>query len=147
MFRNRLIEMLFLILILFFLSAAIGCGTSGGAGVKWGEGKEVVYDEAPVKKKGPPPWAPAHGHRKKYRYRYYHECSVYYDTGRSLYFYIEADNWLVAVSLPNRLQKDLGGYVIVDMKTDKPYIHHAEHKKKYPPGLGKKNKQKKWAHK
>ena len=147
MHRNRFIEMLFLGLILFSLSIVIGCGTSGGAGVKWGGEKDVVYNKAPVEKKGPPSWAPAHGHRKKYRYRYYPECSVYYDTGRSLYFYIEADNWEVAASLPNHLFKGLGGYVIVDMKTDKPYTDHAEHKEKYPPGLGKKNKHKKWAHK
>lgn len=147
MLKNRTIEMLFFILILLSFSIVIGCGTSGGAGVKWGGGKDVVYSEPPVEKKGPPPWAPAHGHRKKYRYRYYPETSVYYDAGRSIYFYIEGSNWVVAASLPNRLLKELGGYVIVDMNTDKPYTDHGAHKKKYPPGLAKKDKQKKWAHK
>jgi hypothetical protein len=146
MFRNRIVDLIFLMLVLLSITIITACGTSGGAGVKWGGEKDVVYDAPPVAKKGPPPWAPAHGHRKKYRYRYYPEYSVYYDTGRSLYFYIEADNWVIAASLPNRLLTGLGGYVIVDMNTDKPYTDHAEHKRKYPPGLGKKNKQKKWAH-
>ena len=138
--RNRIVDLIFLMVVLFSLTVIVGCGTSGGAGVKWGGDKDVVYDEPPVAKKGPPPWAPAHGHRKKYTYRYYPDCSLYYDTGRSLYFYIEADNWTVAASLPNHLYEDLGGYVVVDLTTDKPYTYHNDHKKKYPPGQAKKNK-------
>jgi len=147
MYRNRIDDLIVLMLVLFALTVIVGCGTSGGAGVKWGGGKDVVYDEPTVTKKGPPPWAPAHGHRKKYQYRYYPDCSVYYDTGRSLYFYIESDNWAVTASLPIYLSDDLGGYVVFDMNTDKPYIYHTEHKKKYPPEKSKKKKSKKWADK
>jgi len=145
--RNCISDLVFLMLVLFALTVIVGCGTSGGAGMKWGGGKDVVSDEPPVAKKGPPPWAPAHGHRKKHQYRYYPDCSVYYDTGRSLYFYIESDNWTVAASLPSRLYEHLGGYVVVDMTTDKPYTYHSEHKKKYPPGQAKKNRSDKWAYK
>jgi hypothetical protein len=49
------------------------------------------------KKKGPPAHAPAHGYRAKHQYRYYPSRSVYYDTGRKLYFYIKGDNWEVGV--------------------------------------------------
>jgi len=45
------------------------------------------------------------------------------------------------VSLPTNLRVKLGDYVTIDMDTDKPYTHFAEHKKKYPPGqLKKKDK-------
>jgi hypothetical protein len=145
--KNRIVKMFFVMAVLLTLSVLIGCGTSGGAGVKWGSGKDVVYDGPPVAKKGPPPWAPAHGHRKKYKYRYYPDSYVYYDTGRSLYFYIESGDWVVGASLPIPLNNNLGGHVVISMNTDTPYTYHKDHKKKYPPGHVKKNKKKKWAHK
>jgi hypothetical protein len=92
---------------------------------------------------GPPPHAPAHGYRAKHKYRYYPSCSVYYDYGREIYFYIKGDHWEVGVSLPNHLRIGLGDSVSIELDTDKPYIHHVEHVKKYPPGhLKKKNKMK-----
>jgi len=98
------------------------------------------------KKKGPPAHAPAHGYRAKHYYRYYPGASVYFDSGRKLYFYIKGDHWEVGVSLPNHLRISLGDSVSIELDTDKPYIHHAEHVKKYPPGqLKKKHKKKhKW---
>jgi hypothetical protein len=37
----------------------------------------------------------------------------------------------------------LGNSVSIELNTDKPYIHHAEHVKKYPPGkMKQKNKKK-----
>jgi hypothetical protein len=85
------------------------------------------------KKKGPPPHAPAHGYRAKYQYRYYPSCSVYYDYGRKIYFYIKGDHWKVGASLPNSIHVRLGGYVNMELDTDRPYVYHAEHVKKYPP--------------
>jgi hypothetical protein len=98
------------------------------------------------KKKGPPAHAPAHGYRAKHQYRYYPSRSVYYDTGRKLYFYIKGDKWEVGASLPNRIRIQLGNSVNIELDTDKPYIYHSEHVKKYPPGqMKKKNKKKnKW---
>ena len=100
------------------------------------------------KKSGPPPHAPAHGYRAKnqYHYRYYPSRSVYYDTGRGLYFYIKGKNWEVGASLPSNLRVGLGDYVSMELDTDRPYIYHADHVKKYPPGQMKKmNKNKnKW---
>ena len=50
------------------------------------------------------------------------------------------------VSLPSNLQLQLGGYVTIDMDTDRPYTQFGKHKRKYPPGqLKKKKKNKKWA--
>ncbi len=145
-YRNT--GVLSIMMILTALSVLIGCGTSGSVGVNAGGGNDVVIDQPPPAQKEPPPWAPAHGHRAKYRYRYYPDCSVYYDTGRKLYFYIEANNWAVSVSLPEHLSANLvGGYVNLKMDTDKPYTDYSDHKKKYPPGQTKKTKPIKWADK
>ena len=108
------------------------------------------YSEAGHKdqneRKGPPPHAPARGYRAKHQYRYYPACSVYFDTGRRIYFYLEGDNWEVGASLPSSLQMRLGDYVNMELDTDRPYIYHEDHVKKYPPGqMKKKNKKKgKW---
>jgi hypothetical protein len=49
-------------------------------------------------------------------------------------------------SLPNHLRIGLGDSVNIELDTDKPYIHHVEHVKKYPPGQlkNKKKKKHKW---
>jgi hypothetical protein len=93
-----------------------------------------------------PPNAPCHGYRAKHQYRYYPSCSVYYDYGRKIYFYIKGDHWEVGASLPSHLRIGLGDSVNIELDADKPYIHHAEHVKKYPLGqLKNKNKKKhKW---
>ena len=83
---------------------------------------------------GPPPHAPAHGYRAKHQYRYYPASSVYYDTGRGLYFYLKGDNWEVGASLPNSLRVGLGDSVSIELDTEKPFIHYAEHLKKYQQG-------------
>lgn len=98
----------------------------------------------PPKKSGPPPWAPAHGHRAKYRYRYYPSCYVYYDIGRGVYFYLEGDSWRMSARLPSGIHISYADYVSIELETDKPYKYFSEHRKKYPPGLAKKNKKHKW---
>jgi len=142
----------------FFVGLAIGFFTVSAMFAAGCTAKKVVvvhekdknsgYSEAERnhRKGGPPPHAPAHGYRAKHQYRYYPGCSVYYDCGRKLYFYIKGDRWEVAASVPSSLRVGLGDYVFMELDTDKPYIYHAEHVKKYPPGqLKKKNKKKhKW---
>ena len=130
------------ILFIFGLSF-IGCGTTGGGVVINGD-RGSGYEHPPVVKKGPPAHAPAHGYRAKHRYWYYPSCSVYYDCGRKIYFYLRGDRWEVGASLPSHLQVRLGDSVNIEMDTDKPYIHHAEHVKMYPPGQLKKKPKKKY---
>jgi hypothetical protein len=130
--------MIFLAIVLFVFSVS-ACRTTGGAvGFEWGEGSGCGHHHE-VKKGGPPPHAPAHGYRAKYKYRYYPACSVYYDDYRKLYFYLEGPNWRIAASLPHSIQLGSGGCVSIEMDSDKPYIHYEEHKRKYPPGQLKKN--------
>jgi hypothetical protein len=107
----------------------------------------VFYDEHPTyrhepppppREAGPPPWAPAHGYRAKHHYRYYPESYVYYDTGRSVYFYSEGGRWGASVSLPSSIHIDVEEYVSIEMDTDQPYRYHSEVVKKHPPGHHKK---------
>ena len=49
----------------------------------------------------------------------------------------------MTVSLPSGIRVRLGDYVTLEMDSDKPYRHHAEVVKHYPPGqLKKKHKNK-----
>jgi hypothetical protein len=110
----------------------------------------VVYQEPayrsepppppPAPESGPPPWAPAHGYRAKHQYRYYPESHVYYDTGRSVYFYYEGGRWGASVSLPSSIRIDVNEYVSLAMDTDEPYRYDSAVVKKYPPGQQKKSK-------
>ena len=135
----------------FFICVAIGFlivsfSTDGFAGsslsIQWGKGSQSGKHKAAEnqKKQGPPAHAPAHGYRAKHQYRYYPSRSVYYDTDRGLYFYLKGDNWEVGASLPGSLRVGLGDAVDIELDTDRPYIHHAEHVKQYPPKQFKQKK-------
>ena len=101
--------------------------------------EEPTYRSGPPEEKGPPPWAPAHGYRAKYRYHYHPSSSVYYDLGRRLYFYYDGGSWQVSVALPARIHIDINDYVTLEMNTGKPYEYHSVVVKRYPPGHGKKD--------
>jgi hypothetical protein len=136
-----------LLVALIICSIAVfinGC-TTMGVGVQTGPNDRERYKHPPAAKNGPPAHAPAHGYRAKHRYRYYPSCSVYFDIGRAVYFYLEGDNWRASVELPNHLRVRLGGSVVIEMESDRPYIKHKHHQQKYPPGQLKKKKSKKWA--
>jgi hypothetical protein len=96
----------------------------------------------PVAKSGPPPHAKAYGHRAKYRYHYYPDAYVYFDTGRGVYFYLEGRRWVMSAALPSRLHVSLDGRVSLELDVDQPYLEHDDHRKKYPGKKGKKKKQK-----
>jgi len=106
-----------------------------------------VENKSKSRKGGPPAHAPAHGYRAKHQYRYFPSNNVYQDTERGIYFYLKGGNWEVGASLPLPLQEGLGESVSFELDTDKPYIHHAEHVKKYPPKQSKGKKKNKWAKK
>jgi hypothetical protein len=119
----------------FIISLSSNVIADGSINIKWGKGSESGdYAKAHKNKKGgPPEHAPAHGYRAKHKYRYYPSKSVYYDTGRGLYFYLKGDNWEVGASLPSKLKAGLGDSVTFELDTATPYIHHAEHAMKYGP--------------
>ncbi|MEA3362615.1 MAG: hypothetical protein U9Q61_05030, partial [Thermodesulfobacteriota bacterium] len=100
--NHKLTLLLFLLLLSLPLSGCL-LTAQGGSG-------RVVYSDStppahPQIKHGPPPHAKAHGLRVKHHYRYYPDTSVYYDTGRSVYFYLDSNGaWRMAVSLPRFLK-------------------------------------------
>ncbi len=101
---------------------------------------------APPPQKAPPQHAKAYGKRAQHHYRYYPDASVYFDTGRDLYFYLDSrGNWQMSVSLPHAISVRLGDHVSISMESDRPYSGYDEHRKQYPPGQAKKgHKKKKW---
>jgi hypothetical protein len=129
----------------FIISFSSNVFAGGSISIQWGKGSDSEQPKSVKnhKKGGPPAHAPAHGYRAKHQYRYYPSRSVYYDTGRELYFYLKGDNWEVGTSLPNSLRVGLGDSVSIELDTDKPYNHHEEHVKKYPPKKSNDNKKKK----
>ena len=134
------------ILVVFFNSSVLA---GGSFTIKWGKDPEPEQHQVKQKQKkgGPPAHAPAHGYRAKHQYRYYPSQKVYHDSDRGLYFYLKGDNWEVGASLPSHLKAALGESVSLELDTDKPYIHHAEHVKQYPFKKTKSKKSKKWAKK
>lgn len=78
-----------------------------------------VYGPAP-QESGPPPWAPAHGHRAQHRYHYYPESSIYFDVGRKVYFYYYVDPCISVVPWGG-IHIDLNKCVMLDMDADEPY--------------------------
>jgi hypothetical protein len=133
----------------FIICFSASAFADGSVTIKWGKDANVEQSDANQKNKnnGPPAHAPAHGYRAKYQYRYYPDRSVYYDTSRKIYFYLQGSNWEFGASLPASFRAGLGDFVNLEMDTGKPYLYHGQHVKKYPPGQVKQNKQKKWSKK
>ena len=149
--KSKLLKSLF---VCFIISIFVICFNSqvwagGSFTIKWGKNTETENKHVKHKHKkgGPPAHAPAHGYRAKHQYKYYPSRKVYHDTERGLYFYLKGDNWEVGASLPLPLREGLGASVSLELETDKPYIHHSEHLKKYSPGQSKKKKHQKLAKK
>ena len=115
--------------------------------VKLGDFEIVLGDDQPYrrheehvrqyeqrKKGGPPPWAPAHGQRRKMHY--YPDQRVYYYPDKGTYWYLKAGEWRFGLSLPSGIK--LGSPVEVTAPENKPYVDNYDHAKKYPPGQWKK---------
>ncbi len=137
---QRMISATIILIMIGFPLFQVGCT------LKIGDHPAPVYTSSPPKS-GPPPWAPAHGLRAKHHYYYYPESRVYFDAGRSLYFYYYGSGWQASVSLPSGIRISAADYVSLDMDVDKPYLYHSDIEKRYPPGQLKekgKGKNKKW---
>jgi hypothetical protein len=127
--------LVFFVISFLIIGFSFNVYAGGSISIKWGKDPEPENTQVATKhkKQGPPAHAPAHGYRAKHQYRYYPSQSVYYDTGRGLYFYLKGDNWEVGASLPSSLRVSLGESVSMELETDKPYTQYSEHVKKYPP--------------
>ncbi|VBB44155.1 conserved exported hypothetical protein [uncultured Desulfatiglans sp.] len=123
-------------LVLLMLAwVGLGLVSLGCAGVVVSAEEGGGVYRAEPEGQGPPPWAPAHGYRAKYRYRYYPDDYVYYDGSRRLYFYDAGGGWSASVALPSSMHIHLDRYTVIEMDTDRPYVYHSDVVKRYPPGL------------
>lgn len=108
-------------------------GRSGGP-PEHAQGKAKGHDkdkhaDSPGPGNGPPSWAPAHGRRAKFQYRYYPDTEVYYEPTRKTYFWMDGGSWQMGVRLPDHFH--LGGSVSIEMDADRPYRYHSEVRQRY----------------
>ena len=117
-----------LVLLLILAAAAIPArptvATAGDFNLSIGFGPVVGVAPPP-----PPPPAPVVVH---YRYHYYPEAQVYYMVDRGEYYWCDAGRWRYGRHLPHHYV--LRDHVVMDLDTDRPYVHHVTHVRKYPPG-------------
>ena len=117
--KRHLTTIAVIIGLVFLLSLGLGFGP---ADAKHGKKKKAG---------GPPPWAPAHGYRAKYRYRYYPRQQVYFCPEEKRYFWIDAGIWKTGIQLPTGI-KISGSGVSLEMDTPKPYEQHKSVRQNYP---------------
>lgn len=93
--------------------------------------RQVVVVES--NKPGPPPWAPAHGYRRKHeKYYYYPVVQVYYYPTAKRYVWLEAGEWKVGVRAPTRVV--LVETERIELELDhEPHLRHTVIKSQYPP--------------
>lgn len=84
------------------------------------------------------PHTPPHARAARHHYRYFPAVEVYFDTTSNLYFYLSDNVWLSAPLLPGHIRIDVNNFVTMELDGPKPYVHHKNTIKKYPPGLRKK---------
>ena len=92
----------------------------------FGQGKE--------KKKGPPPWAPAHGYRAQTRHIYFPDYNFYFDLQKSVYIHLSGENWQVSANLPSvfsGVDFKITAKVELDLDIDTPQKYNSDHKIKY----------------
>jgi hypothetical protein len=58
--------------------------------------------------------------------------------GTHIYFYSAGGAWRMSASLPAGARIDAQRYHVVEMDADRPYIHHGDVERRYPPGQLKK---------
>lgn len=91
-------------------------------------------------RQGPPPWAPAHGWRRKHeRYYYYPAVQVYYYPSVRRYYWLEGREWRFGPRLPRYIVIEQHRKIDLDLDYE-PHTRHAKIKSKYPPNYYAKGK-------
>jgi hypothetical protein len=128
-------------IILFLVVFLSACQTPGGnLSITWPPDNQKSQHVSKSPGHGPPAHAKAHGHRRKFGYKYYPDAQVYFDASRKAYFYLDGGAWRMSVSVPSELKIRLGDSVEIEMDCDKPYTEFKGHKAKVPGNRNKKNK-------
>ena len=88
---------------------------------------------------GPPPWAPAHGWRRKHEtYYYYPATQVYYYPSVRRYYWLEGRDWRYGDRLPRYYTLDQDRRVVLDLDYE-PHNYHAKIRSVYPPDYYERN--------
>jgi hypothetical protein len=119
---TRVLPAVIALALFFLLLAASGCQST--------KGLQQGAAPAPTPTPTQPPSA-------KHQYRYYPDSAVYMDVARKTFFYCRGEKWITTTLLPPSVHVDWKKYVLLELDTDKPYLHHADIAKKYPPAQGK----------
>ena len=94
----------------------------------------ILPDNGHAQRKGPPPWAPAHGYRAKFRQVYYPDYNFYYDTYRHVYITMGGNGWEFSARLPARYARvDLyaARRVPLYIDSDAPQMYNRDHRLRY----------------
>lgn len=114
---------------LFVAAPLCACVVADGGGRKNRDRDVYVYDNG-----GPPPWAPAHGYRRKTAYRYYPDQETYYNIEKNEYVWLDHGKWKRGAHCDHVHNHD--HYVTLDIDGDHPeHVHH--HVTKVHKGHGK----------
>ena len=120
---------------MFLISTlAFAHGKGQGKGNK-GKGNDKTVVVVKEKGKGPPPWAPAHGYRKRHIYFPGHNC--YFDNIKGLYIFMDKGKWLTSPEIPLPLMGlDLKVIKKVELDLDdnvlEPHKFFKDHLKLFP---------------
>lgn len=68
-----------------------------------------------------------------YDYYYYPSVRVYFNYSRGYYYYPSGKRWIRSKVLPPHIRLHPRDRVITRIDSDKPYLKHQEHRKKYQP--------------
>ena len=95
----------------------------------------MVVEDRPglpiIKSGGPPPWAPAYGHRAKHAYHFYPALGIYVNLSAGTYFYMSGGRWMATAQLPPSIVLGSHDFVSLELATDKPYLLYKEHEVKF----------------
>jgi hypothetical protein len=125
---------------LFFISLVLACSAHGAVDVSVDihlgkvlpppPPEVIVIEQGPAH--GPPPWAPAHGFRRKHEYYYYPGADVYFRPADRVWFYLEGRDWRFGASLPTSIRVDFAHSVPLAMDSDQPFKFHQDVRSHYP---------------
>lgn len=110
------------------------CFESSMSAVVMRENGEYTWVEVvePDQRSGPPPWAPAHGWRRKHEtYYYYPAAQVYYYPSVRKYYWLEGREWNYGDRLPRRFIIEEDRRIALDLDYE-PHTQHTKIISNYP---------------
>lgn len=66
-----------------------------------------------------------------YHYKYYPDSLVYFDDFHKVYHYFHGGKWVTNVVLPDFIKIIDNNFKLIELNTDRPYLHHHEIEQKY----------------